>query len=111
MLRTWKKKRFEAMKNGANRGRKKEINWFLFLLRRSQWLRSLRHKMSPPARQINTWFRIPLESLMSVCHYSVCVALILRLKSPTSCLKLKNWSEKKPFTDGLYSIWEQQEQK
>jgi hypothetical protein len=26
MLRTWKKKRFEAMKNGANRGRKKEIN-------------------------------------------------------------------------------------
>jgi hypothetical protein len=53
---------------------------------------------------------------MDVCIYSVfvcrqrpCDRLIIRLKSPTNCLKLRNWSEMKRFTDALCCKWEQRE--
>jgi hypothetical protein len=43
--------------------------------RRSQWPRSLRHEPSPPALILGSWIRIPLETWMSMCVYSVCVVL------------------------------------
>jgi hypothetical protein len=38
---------------------------------RSQWLRSLRHEPSSPARTLGSWVRIPLKAWISVCFYSV----------------------------------------
>jgi hypothetical protein len=53
----------------------------------SQWPRGVRHELSAPARTLGSWVRIPLETWMSVCVYSVCVVLcdglILRPRSPT----------------------------
>jgi hypothetical protein len=54
---------------------------------------------------------------MDVCVrlFRVCVrwlprdGLISRPRSPTDCLRLRNWSETKRFTDALCSKWEQQE--
>jgi hypothetical protein len=40
---------------------------------RTQWTRGLRHEPSSPARTLGSWVRIPLEVLMSVCVYSICV--------------------------------------
>jgi hypothetical protein len=83
---------------------------------RSQCPRGLRHEMSSPAWKLASWVRIPLNTWMSVCVYSVfvsrqrpCDRLIPRPKSPTECLKLRNLSETKRFTDALCSKWEQQE--
>jgi hypothetical protein len=41
---------------------------------RSQWLRGLGHELSSPARTLGSSARIPLETWMSVCIYSLCVA-------------------------------------
>jgi hypothetical protein len=38
-----------------------------------QWLRSLRHEPSLPARTLGPWIRIQLKAWMSVCVYSVFV--------------------------------------
>jgi hypothetical protein len=40
---------------------------------RPQWSRGLRHEQFSPARTWGLWFRIPLETWMSVCVYSVFV--------------------------------------
>jgi hypothetical protein len=45
--------------------------------------------------------------LFCVCVYVV--ALLPRPRTPTDCLKLRNWSETKRFTDALCSKWEQHE--
>jgi hypothetical protein len=70
------------------------------------------------ARTLGSWVRIPLKAWISVCVYSVfalgsdlCHGLIPCPRSPTDCLRLRNWSETKRFTDVLCSKWEQQEQK
>jgi hypothetical protein len=34
-----------------------------------------KHELSPLARTLGSWVRIPLEAWMSVCVYSVCVVL------------------------------------
>jgi hypothetical protein len=83
--------------------------------RRSQWPWGLRHEMSSPARTLGSWVRIPLKEWMSICVYSVfvrlrpCDGLIPRPRSPTDCLRLRNWSEMKCFTDVVCSKWKQQE--
>jgi hypothetical protein len=51
----------------------KPSNKVTFLPSRSQWPRSVRHEMSPPAQTLGSWVRIPLEAWMSVCVYSVFV--------------------------------------
>jgi hypothetical protein len=70
---------------------------------RSQWPRGLKHEISSPPRTLGSWVRIPLEACMSVCVYSVyvvlyrerpCVGLISHPRSPTDCLRLRNWSER-----------------
>jgi hypothetical protein len=43
------------------------------IIRRSQWLRGLRHEPFAPVRTLGSWVRIPLEAWMSVCVYSVFV--------------------------------------
>jgi hypothetical protein len=45
----------------------------------------------------------------SVCRYRPYEGLILRPRSPTDLLRLRNWSETKRFTVALRSKWEQQE--
>jgi hypothetical protein len=40
---------------------------------RSQWPRGLRHELSSPAQTLGSWIRIPLETWLSVCVYSVCL--------------------------------------
>jgi hypothetical protein len=42
---------------------------------RSQWPRCLRHELSSSAQTRLSWVRIPIEALMFVCVYSVCVVL------------------------------------
>jgi hypothetical protein len=37
-----------------------------------QWPRGLRHELSSPAQTLGSWVRIPLETWMSLCIYSVC---------------------------------------
>jgi hypothetical protein len=81
---------------------------------RSQWSRGLRQEMSSPAQTLGSWGRIPIRTRISLCIYSVCVSyrpcdgLIPRPRSPTDCLRLRNWSETKRLTDVLCSKWEQQ---
>jgi hypothetical protein len=43
------------------------------MVSRSQWPRGLKHKMSSPAQILGSLVRMPLESWMSVCVYSVFV--------------------------------------
>jgi hypothetical protein len=38
-----------------------------------QWTRGLRHELSSLDRTLGSWVRIPLETWMSVCVYSVFV--------------------------------------
>jgi hypothetical protein len=44
-----------------------------YALCRSQWPRGLRHEMTSPAWTLGSWVRIPLETWMFVCVYSVFV--------------------------------------
>jgi hypothetical protein len=44
---------------------------------RSQWPRSLTHKLSSSAPTLGSWVRIPLKAWMSVCVYFVFVLLCL----------------------------------
>jgi hypothetical protein len=41
----------------------------------SQWPLSLKQELSSSSRILGSWVRISLEAWMSVCVYSVCVAL------------------------------------
>jgi hypothetical protein len=45
---------------------------------RSQWPRSLRHELSSPSQTLVSWVRMPLETWMSVCVYSVSVLSCVR---------------------------------
>jgi hypothetical protein len=40
---------------------------------RTQWLRGLRHELSPLARTLGFWVRMPLEAWMSVCAFILCL--------------------------------------
>jgi hypothetical protein len=77
-----------------------------------QWPRGLRHEMSSSALTMGSWVRIALKACM--CLFCVCIrqrpcdGLIPRRRRPTECLRLRNWSETKRFTDVLCSKWEQQ---
>jgi hypothetical protein len=73
---------------------------------RSQWPRALRHELSSPAPTLKSWVRIPLESWMSVCVYSVCDAsclqvVVLRRADPPFkesywvCKRSRNWKAAK----------------
>jgi hypothetical protein len=42
---------------------------------RSQRARDLRRELSSPAQTLGSWVRIPPETWMSVCVYSVCVVM------------------------------------
>jgi hypothetical protein len=42
---------------------------------RSRWPHDQRHEVSGPAWTLGSWVRIPLDTWMSVCVYSVCVVL------------------------------------
>jgi hypothetical protein len=65
-------------------------------------------KLSSPAQTLGSWFRILLKAWMCVCvRQRTCDGLILRPRSRTFCLRLRNWSETKHFTDILYPKWEQ----
>jgi hypothetical protein len=46
--------------------------------RRSQWPCGLRHEPSSPAPTLGSWLRIPPETWMSVCVYSVFVLFCLK---------------------------------
>jgi hypothetical protein len=102
-----------------NTGLCTEIHTNTLMLCQWQRPRCLRHDTSSPARTLESCVRIPLKAWISVCVYSVfvlscvgyrpCVGLIPRSRSPTGCLRLRNWSETKCFTDALCSKWEQQE--
>jgi hypothetical protein len=90
------------------------LNTLHYTTGRLQWPRGLRHEMSSPARTLGSWIRIPLKAWMFVCFYSVFVSVApLRRADPsckesTACLKLRNWSEMKRFTDALCCKSEQQ---
>jgi hypothetical protein len=65
---------------------------------RSQWPRSLRHEISSLARTLGSRIQISLKTRMFVYVYSVfvcrqrpCDVLIPRSRSPTDCLRLRNW--------------------
>jgi hypothetical protein len=45
---------------------------------------------------------------ISACARRPCDGLMPRPRSPTDCLKLRNWNKTKRFTDALCSNWEQQ---
>jgi hypothetical protein len=47
----------------------------LHIIRRSRWLRCLRHELSSPSRTLGSWVRIQLEAWKFVYVYSVCVVL------------------------------------
>jgi hypothetical protein len=55
----------------------KARHWTFFLSSciqcRSQWPRGLRHELSSPVQTLGSWVRIPLETWMSLCVYSVFV--------------------------------------
>jgi hypothetical protein len=42
---------------------------------RDRWPHRMRHELSSPTRTLGLWVQNPLETRMSVCVYSVCVAL------------------------------------
>jgi hypothetical protein len=63
----------------------------LHFICRSRWPRGLRHEMSSPARTLGSWVGIPR---MDVYFYSVFMCgQIPRPRSPTDCVRLRNWSE------------------
>jgi hypothetical protein len=79
---------------------------------RSQWPRGVRHELSSLARTLGSLVRIPLETWMSVCVYSVfvlsCVQVAaLRWADPPSkvsyrlCKKSRNWKAAKVQQKGL----------
>jgi hypothetical protein len=76
---------------------------------RSQWPRRLRHELSSPARTLGSWVRIPLNTWMFVCLFYVCVGSGLATGwfpiqgVLASVLGLRNWIERKRFTDALCS--------
>jgi hypothetical protein len=79
---------------------------------RSHWPRCLSHEMSSPAQTLGSWFRIPLKARMSVCvRQRPCDGLISHPRSPTYCLRLRNWSGTRCFMNALYFKWEQKEYK
>jgi hypothetical protein len=51
----------------------------VFGLEWSQWPRGLRNELSSPAQTLGSWVRIPLETWMSVCAYSVSVLFCARI--------------------------------
>jgi hypothetical protein len=78
----------------------------------SQSPRGLRHKRSSPARTLGSWVRIALKTWMFVfilclCSVAVLRRQILRPRSSTDCLRLRNWSETRRFT----SKWGQKKKK
>jgi hypothetical protein len=69
---------------------------------RSQWPHGLRREPFSPTRTLGSWVRIPLETCVSLCVYSVFVlsyvrAAALRRPDPPSnkshrfCIGLRNW--------------------
>jgi hypothetical protein len=62
-----------------------------------------------PAQKLGSWVRIPFKEWMFVCiTFVLCKFqpwdwLISRPRSPTDCLRLRNWSETKSFRDALCS--------
>jgi hypothetical protein len=68
----------------------------------SRWPRGLRYELSSPAQTLGSWVRIPLETWMSVCVYSVIVwVAALRQADPPSkesyrsCKRSRNWKPAK----------------
>jgi hypothetical protein len=72
-------------------------------------------------RQFKHWDCVFESQSRHGCLRLFCVCVVLRVgsglakgliphpRSQTSCLRLRNWSERKRFTDALCSRWEQQE--
>jgi hypothetical protein len=95
------------------RDSEENVFMFLYILCRSQWPRGLRHEMFSLTRTLGSWVWIPIKAWMSFCIYFMfvlscvgmgpCEDLIPRPRGPTDCLRLRNWSETKRFTDALYS--------
>jgi hypothetical protein len=64
--------------------------------------------VSNPAQGMDVCLRLFCVCVV-LCRSRPCVGQIPCSRSPTDCLRLRNWSEMKRFTDAICSKWAQQE--
>jgi hypothetical protein len=75
-----------------------------------------RHELSSPDRTLGAWVRIPIETWMSVCVYSVCAVLFVDCCLATGCSpvqgvlptvkkKIKKLRKRSGLNKGMYSSW------